>query len=206
MGRTRLRSSLVRVAWWVAAASSLLVLGAGCSGADSGPEGTDAREVSEPGLSASDPADVHESSEQGAEAPDPVTPGEAEDLVAVFAGRLPVPDDAHGCIAERLAGEPGLAAGLREAGVDGELPDGVLSAAASCMEATGALPAFVESLESSTGGLSDEQRACVIEGYLTAGPDAVDAARVEALGGEADEELTGVLGEMVRDCGVSGGN
>lgn len=136
---------------------------------------------------------------------EPVSEGEAADLVALFAARIPVSDEVLGCLAAKLAIDPGATALLKSTEGAGPLPGPVLDLAAECMAEGRALPAFVEGVERAAGGLSSEERACVFRGWVELDPAVVEAAQVEALGGEAEGDLAAAVGEMVRACGVETG-
>jgi hypothetical protein len=70
------------------------------------------------------------------------------------------------------------------------------------MEVQEALPVFLDGLESTVGELSDQQRSCVREGYVSLPGEVLAAARQEAVGATVDRGSADELGEMVRRCGV----
>lgn len=196
---------------WFAFLAVVFVL-AGCTG------GSDASDSSgradPPEQDTREASDAEAQDEANEEAPDasaeeppppPVSESEAQDLVAWFASEIPVPDETLACVTAKLAEAPEAAAELRDVEPGGSVPDGVLDLAAACMAETRALPAFVEGVERAAEGLTDDQRACVFRGWVELDPAAVEAAQVEALGGDADEALAGEVGEMVRACGVETG-
>lgn len=133
-------------------------------------------------------------------------PAETADLVGVLAPVVLIPEDARGCVAEKLAGRPDLVEKLRQAGSGKPVPGGVLDLGAACMQELHALPAFLDGLhETVEGGLSSKERACASEGYLALEPEVVDAAVADALGATKGTGAAKEIRSMLRACGVKVG-
>jgi hypothetical protein len=136
----------------------------------------------------------------------PASAGEVRDLLAVLAPVVPIPAEAHACVADRLAKEPELVAALRATGTGEAAPDGVMDAGAACMQEIHALPALLDGLEADAeGGLTDEERACIEDGYRELDPEVLDAAVADALGASGGVDAAKELGSMLRACGAKVG-
>lgn len=197
--------------WWFVVVAGVLVL-AGCTGSGEGAGRDDGsradgsmatttvmeRRSGEPASTSTSVASTKPVPEVGV--------AEAEDLLTVLAAVVPIPADARGCVAEKLAEDPELARELRARGAKGEVPGAVMDLGSVCMTELRALPALLAGLEdSATGGLSDAQRSCVSEGYLGLDQEVRDAAVAEALGAGRGTEAAGGVEAMLADCGVKVG-
>ena len=65
------------------------------------------------------------------------------------------------------------------------------------------MPAFLDGVDAQVdGGLTSEERACLARGYQALGPQVVDAAVADALGGSKGVKAAARIEAMVRGCGV----
>jgi len=196
---------------WVLVAALTLV--AGCTKSDdagrSGGSAGSAVERSGSSSTSTSTSQAAGSSRDSGEEPEaqPVGVREAEDLLTVLAPVVPIPEDARGCVAEKLAEDPELVAALRRSGAKGEVPGGVMDLGAACMQELHALPAFLDGVDEQVdGGLSEAERSCVTEGYLALDPEVLDAAVADAVGAGRGVKAAGEIKSMLLACGVKVGD
>ena len=116
-------------------------------------------------------------------------------------GRVAIPDDAVGCVVAKLALDEELVVAVEAVGDGGVPPSGLMDLGGECMSELHAAPAFVAGVEAQVaGGLSERERACLLEGFGTLGSEAVDAAIAEAVGADADVSAAEQVGDG--DCRV----
>lgn len=196
---------MFRMRWLVAASAAVMLVFAGCSDGDAVSEQAPTTSAGEKTVTTGPPA-VTVVPPATTEAVDPEVVGPVRDHLTELEAGLPYPPEVLDCIAGRAAGDDDLRGQIADA--DPAAPDtmaAVLDTGADCTHTLVASPRFAQAQQRAhEGSLSDDQLACLRDGYAALTPEQIEAATGAALNPGAAADADGApVNDILASCDVA---